>query len=443
MNSIQFAALAPAQFLVAGVWQGLLLTAVAWLGLKAFPKISPKNRFRFWLNVFVLAAVLPLFAAFRTAAPIPLSNAATRSIPIPHLPASWAVALVFLWVVASLVSLARLFWNGYSLWLLARTATPLAPEALDPELQSMLAKASPRATQILLSRRVDSPIVIGFFHRAIVIPEWVSQRLTQPELKQVFLHELAHLERRDDWTNLLQKAFRALFPLNPALLFADQQLCREREMACDDAVLDSAITPRSYAACLTALAEKRILQRTESLAPGAWRARSELAERVHRILVNHRQLGSLGAGSAVAVLLMALLPVGVVLARCPQIVSFRVVAFTAASDPSPNPPSEARISQPAEFVQASLRTVSPPQRQPIMRRPSKRIPKHRVSSAPALRIKKVELPQRMRAEDNFPVVFTLLEPATVPVTASDSDLQLSVHQISIFQSRTGWIVIQL
>ena len=83
MNVIQFAVLAPAQFLVAGVWQGLLLTAMAWIGLKAFPKLSPRNRFILWLNVFVLAALLPFFAAFRTPALVPLSDAAATSIRVP------------------------------------------------------------------------------------------------------------------------------------------------------------------------------------------------------------------------------------------------------------------------------------------------------------------------------------------------------------------------
>ena len=434
MNVIQFAVLAPAQFLVAGVWQGLLLTAMAWIGLKAFPKLSPRNRFILWLNVFVLAALLPFFAAFRTPALVPLSDAAATSIRVHLLSAGWAEAFVGLWVVASLLSLARLFWSSYCLWLLSRTATPIPPEALDPELQSILATAGSRPTEISLSCRVDSPVVIGFFHRVVVIPEWLSKKLTRPELKQVLIHELAHLKRRDDWTNLLQKFFRALFPLNPALILADRQLCREREMACDDAVLDAAVTPRAYATCLATLAEKRILRRAESLAPGAWRGRSELATRVHRILANNRKLSSLGTSPAVAAFVLAFLFAGVGLARCPQL-----VAFSAASNPLPQL-IEARISQPAEFEQASFREVSSPREHAIGRRAPKRMLKHETRSRQLQQIEQVEFLHPTRDAFNFPVVLTLWEPLTSPTLPDD---QSSRPAIAIFQSRTSWIVIQL
>jgi beta-lactamase regulating signal transducer with metallopeptidase domain len=435
MNLTQFAVLAPAQFLVAGLWQGSLLAVVAWVALGAFPKISPKNRFILWLNIFVLSALVPFSAAFRAAAPVSGSNGDASHFPIPHLAAAWAVSLVGLWVLAFLISFARLLWNGYSLWLLSRTAIPIAPEALDPELRSILAQASSRSIEISLSNRVDSPVVIGFFRRAIVIPEWLSKRLTQPELKQVLIHELAHLKRCDDWTNLLQKVFRALFPLNPALILADWQLCREREMACDDAVLDTAITPRAYATCLATLAEKRILQRAESLAPGAWRGRSELAVRVHRILTNKRKLGSLGSRPAVAAFSLAFLFVGVGLARCPEL-----VAFTATGSPTPKL-IEARMSPHAEFVQASLRTVISPQERVIARRAPKHILRHRAASGRSLQGGEAGFSRPTRDADRSQVVFTLWEPATSPVTGGDLDL--SFPEFAIFQSPTSWIVIQL
>ena len=99
---------------------------------------------------------------------------------------------------------------------------------------------------------------------------------------------MAHLDRGDDWTNLLQKLLRALCPLNPALFWAERHLCREREQACDDAVLDAAGNARAYATCLTKLAENRLVRRVTSLAPGMWQRHSELAGRVENILHRRR-----------------------------------------------------------------------------------------------------------------------------------------------------------
>jgi beta-lactamase regulating signal transducer with metallopeptidase domain len=70
------------------------------------------------------------------------------------------------------------------------------------------------------------------------------------------LHELAHLRRYDDWTNLAQKLVKALFFFHPAVWWIEKQVSLEREMACDDAVLAETASPRAYAECLAHLAEK-------------------------------------------------------------------------------------------------------------------------------------------------------------------------------------------
>ena len=81
--------------------------------------------------------------------------------------------------------------------------------------------------------------MIGFFKPRILIPDWLFARLTSGELEQIVLHEAEHLRRRDDWTNLFQKLCLVFFPLNPALMWIEHRLCREREMACDDGVISN------------------------------------------------------------------------------------------------------------------------------------------------------------------------------------------------------------
>jgi hypothetical protein len=141
-------------------------------------------------------------------------------------------------------------------------------------------------------------------------------------MKQIILHEMAHLDRGDDWSNLLQKLLRAISPLNPALVWAERQLCREREQACDDAVLDAAGNPRAYATCLTKLAENKLLRQVTSLAPGFWQRHSELTGRVENILHRRRNLGPVLSRGLVAAGLVASLSGVLALQRCPDLISF-------------------------------------------------------------------------------------------------------------------------
>jgi hypothetical protein len=153
------------------------------------------------------------------------------------------------------------------------------------------------------------------------------ERLSALELRQVVLHEMEHLRRGDDWTNLLQKIGLAFFPLNPVLLWVERRLCAERELACDDQVLRSGGARKAYAVCLTRLAEYSIVQHSLSLILGAWERQPELVRRVHRLLRRpHESMGGRQATLVTASLLLGVLGGAITLARSPQIVSFAPLA---------------------------------------------------------------------------------------------------------------------
>jgi len=77
------------------------------------------------------------------------------------------------------------------------------------------------------------PTAIGFFQPAVIVPAWTLRELSAEELHSVLLHELAHLRRWDDWTNLAQELVGALFFFHPAVWRIGSRLSLEREMACD------------------------------------------------------------------------------------------------------------------------------------------------------------------------------------------------------------------
>jgi beta-lactamase regulating signal transducer with metallopeptidase domain len=332
-----FISTGPAELLIASIWQGLLLTAVAWTALRLAPGLRASTRFTLWMIVFLLVALLPCFAIARglfvTDTGLPSPAPQTFSF---HLNVVWAFALELVWAFASLFSLARLFLSGRQMRALLRNSVPVPFHSLDEEIQSVVARDGKRTVEVRLSDDVDAPSVIGFFQPAVVVPSSLWSDLAPSDMKQVILHEMAHLDRGDDWTNLLQKLLRAISPLNPALVWAERHLCREREQACDDAVLDAAGNPRAYATCLTKLAENKLLRHVTSLAPGFWQRHSELAGRVENILHRRRNLSSAFSRGLVAAGLVASLSGVLALQRCPGLVSFagnEAVAMTAPVTP--------------------------------------------------------------------------------------------------------------
>jgi beta-lactamase regulating signal transducer with metallopeptidase domain len=293
------------------------------------PRLSAAARSVVWTNVFLLLALLQVLPSLgEQGAP---ENGISHS-PF-HLDPVWSVAIASVWAMLSLWRGVQLILSAIRIRGLARRATPIH---VDLALKTFLdGKAgdgqSGRSAELCSSAEVERPSVFGFFRPRILLPQGLVEKLSALELRQVVLHEMEHLRRADDWTNLVQKVGLVLFPLNPVLIWVERKLCAERELACDDRVLYSTGARKAYATCLTRLAEFSMLRRSFSLMLGAWERQSELVSRVHRIL--RRPDESMHGSQAIILtgsLILSVLIGAIVLARSPQLISFAPAARTEA-----------------------------------------------------------------------------------------------------------------
>jgi beta-lactamase regulating signal transducer with metallopeptidase domain len=303
------------------IWEGAVLVACAALCLRMLPGLSAAARSAVWMLLFALLValeVLPSFTKDHTAAVGPVHG------PPLHVDPRWSLAIVGVWAALSL-------WKGTQLVLTAVRLYRMAGRAevvqADGATQALLDSSNGgRAAQLCTSPEVERPSVFGFLRPRILLPHGLMERLTPAELQQVVMHEMEHLRRADDWTNLLQKIGLVLFPLNPVLFWVERRLCAERELACDDRVLHSQCGRKAYAVCLTRLAEYSMLRRGYSLVLGALDKRPELVRRVHRILWRPQEGMSRRRGAMVtAGLVVGLMAGAAGLARSPQLVSFAPV----------------------------------------------------------------------------------------------------------------------
>jgi beta-lactamase regulating signal transducer with metallopeptidase domain len=347
-----FVAASAVSTLFSAAWEGIVLAVCVVLCLRLFPALSSAARSVVWMNVFallVLLQVIPYFGAHV------LAGNVARPAPFQLNPI-WSFVVAGVWCLLSLLRGAQLIFSAIRLRALARRATPVdnADAALQAFLQIRTVGAKVgRTAELCTSTEVERPSVFGFFRPRILIPPALMERLTARELQQVVVHEMEHLRRADDWTNLLQKMALVLFPLNPALLWVERRLCAERELACDDSVLRSSGGRKAYAICLTRLAEYSMLRRSLSLVLGAWERRSEVVRRVHRILRGPNDPGKLMSGRRTFVLtsslILAVVACALGLARSPQLVSF---------GPS-RPPAQSAAQ--AQLLPADLREATPAQ----------------------------------------------------------------------------------
>ncbi|MBI4750008.1 MAG: hypothetical protein HY774_16095 [Acidobacteria bacterium] len=256
---------------------------------------------------------------------------------------SWVGWLAALIGLIQGVFLIRLVWGWRYVHQLRRTSQPL-PARVEAQFTETLTQfGAGRPVEIRSSDRVTSPLMIGPGCPIILFPSELISQLSVSELELLLLHELAHVARWDDWAKLAQSLLSALFFFNPAVHWFTRNLELEREIACDDWVLQTRRDHRSYARCLLRLAEMKLLHRTPPvLASGIFSNQAKLSHRIELILNSQRTLSMNFNGLQ----LKPLIGASLVALMC-NVFLAPTFSITLESDPKELTPALSR-SQPAQ-----------------------------------------------------------------------------------------------
>src|SRR4051812_41827668 len=346
--------------LIEGGAQGGLIIGLIWVCLKVCRRANAATRHGAWFATLFVAALLPaeifvqsLAAKFQskqegqvyieTAVPLgaptvetinetalsdeiasesatpviePIAETSLPSLDGPTPRLNWSIAipskislgLIACWLTLASIRLGVLAAQLVSLRRIKKSALP-APEILDEPFRCLVsAMGISRKPRLLISDKAIAPMVVGFLRPAMLLPKFVTERCSSAQLEHLFRHELAHLARRDDWTNLLQQVIAAVLFFYPGILFVSRRFTAEREIACDDHALAISRAPRDYALFLTEFASQ-MKSRDFTAAPAAWSSKSQLKERIGMILNGKRNASprvsraGVGAIAATAVIL--------------------------------------------------------------------------------------------------------------------------------------------
>jgi hypothetical protein len=221
----------------------------------------------------------------------------------------------------------------------------------------------PTSLRLLRSDRLDVPIAWGYGRGAVVLP-LSANGWSDEQREAVLLHEMAHLRRRDAWTQVVAQAALVLYWFNPLAWRAYRAFLSTREQACDDAALVGGSRPSSYAAHLVGVA-RAIRQEPLALSAAQPMARPNALEgRVLSVLDADRRRGPIGRSRLVATVLVGL---GVLL----PLAAFQPVEqmpIAAPASPVPSSPgtddeplvirgAEGEVGEAQERLQLALRQV--------------------------------------------------------------------------------------
>ncbi|HEV2988246.1 MAG TPA: M56 family metallopeptidase [Candidatus Angelobacter sp.] len=316
MNALHAIAPAVVEAMMYCLIEGTLLALFVYLALRIVSRKNSGTRFAIWFATLVAVILAPVVTLPSLKA---VSVAGSASLTLP---ASLAVWAFLAWAAIATAGLLRVAVGFWQVLRLRKTCVSINLADLSPEVRKIVEQAQEsRPVLIGTSPKLDVPTAIGFRKPAVLLPAWLVAEVSPTELKHVLLHELAHLRRRDDWTNLVQKLVKALLFFHPLVWWIENRLSLERELACDDAVLAKTESPRIYAQCLARMAEKSLLRRQIALAQAAV-SRMHLSNRVMQILDGQRPRTTQLWKPAIPLVAVFAITCAVSLRQAPALVSF-------------------------------------------------------------------------------------------------------------------------
>ena len=327
------------------LWQTAVVALLAWAALRWTPRINAATREAVWWAVLAFVVLLPVLrglpgeraaprgaTAVYTSEPVTIDRSPERvsAGPVRRDPAgqvvvpagSWINLFLALWCAVGVAQGARLAWSYRHLRRLKQSGQPASP-AQQARFDAWISTCGiRRPVRLLISRRVPMPVAVGFQHPAVLLPEALLAGLTAAELDHVLLHELAHLARRDDWSNLLARLAEAVLAPHPVAGWALRQIDRERERACDDWVVSATGAARPYAASLARLFELCAARRRTLLASGIADGGSQLGDRIAMLLRRGREFSPQTSARRVSVCAAVMLMLVIAGSRTPAWIAF-------------------------------------------------------------------------------------------------------------------------
>jgi len=282
-----------AGLILAALWQSTLLAILIALVTWRLKMASPVVRYwlwqivtfklligPFWTVLIPVPALFPQIVTDQLSPPPPAPAASTASdrpgrraaLPDPPVAepgplngpllsarwsglstASWSMAA---WLMVVAFQVLLVIRQRATMVRLLRLTTPVHDMALKTQLADLAERlALGRVPDVRSTEIHGSPFVCGLFRPVLVLPEGLTGSLEPGELRQVLLHELAHVKRGDLFWDWFPAIARMLFFFHPVAHWAAGRILLERELACDQAAMNlSNRDAASYARMLVQVA---------------------------------------------------------------------------------------------------------------------------------------------------------------------------------------------
>lgn len=301
--------------LVHSVWQGLILAVLAGLAIVFTKKSTSVLRYNVLAGLFVTFIITVGFTfnyEFQeegretiTRLNLPIDTA--NQIVVGHIPEQKtdlsiqiinflnvnSSLIVLVWFLIFSIKSLSIFSNLNHIYRIRNYRVQNPPQYWSDRVSELSQTLNIKKHIVLLeSQLVKVPSVTGFFKPIILIPVGLLSNLPQDQIEAILLHELAHIQRKDYFINLIQSFAEIIFFFNPGVLWLSSLLKEERENCCDDIAVGITKSKSKFIHALVSFQEYNMKQ--NDLVMGFGGRKNHLLERAKRIIHdNNKSLNSI------------------------------------------------------------------------------------------------------------------------------------------------------
>jgi TonB family protein len=307
------------------LWLSTLVLALALIAALGLPRLRARTRFLIvflglakffvpsglliWLSESARTKILTMLGWEREQLPVAVSFIFDSPVDMNVYAgtASELACIVFLaWAsgAGALFAMALVRRRILLHHLFSSSSEPAAREArIFARIQSD--RPARKRASLRTTKATTSPAVVGVLRPIVFLPQGSTDSLSDAEVESVLTHEIAHILRFDNLTAVLQMIASALFWFHPLVWFAHVRLLIERELACDEAVIDLELAPADYVSGVLKICRRAAAPRVAAVACMRSAHLSERMEYVMRYgalrsrLFSHRKVSLLAAGVVV------------------------------------------------------------------------------------------------------------------------------------------------
>lgn len=247
------------------IWKSTIVLVAAGIASVLLWRASAATRHVVWVLALGSLLILPVFektlsswgatsVVYVPSAPRVLVASASVAA-VSHQKAATgngvAIAALGFWLTGLLVCLWRWKRAAAQVARMRRNAVALS----DPDTPREIAKQFGQRSNVvvLVSPEEIVPLTAGLRHPFVLLPA-SAQQWSPERMRVVLLHEMAHIRRRDSFTQAIAELVRCLYWFHPLVWLAVSRIRVERERACDDLVLHAGTLASDYASHLLGLA---------------------------------------------------------------------------------------------------------------------------------------------------------------------------------------------